>query len=89
MNDAVVSGEEVFQNVLTNIFSPIYQLCVGIALVYFFWGVFMFIKNMHEPDEMNNGKRHLLWGTVGLFIILSVGGILPIFTNIFGGMFSS
>ncbi len=47
----------------------------------------MFIVNMNDPDKKNAGKRHLLYGTIGLFIILSVGGILKIFNDVFNGMF--
>jgi len=80
-------GDAILQKVVQEVFTPIYQLAAGIAILYFLYGVFMFIVNMNDPEKKNLGKSHLLWGTVGLFIILSVGGILMTFNSIFGGMF--
>jgi hypothetical protein len=86
MNSSV-DGDAVLQKVVQEVFSPLYQLVAGIAFLYFLYGVFMFIVNMNDPEKKNLGKQHLLWGTVGLFIILSVGGIMMVFNNIFGGLF--
>jgi hypothetical protein len=41
---------------------------------------------MRNPQDKNTGKQHLLWGTIGLFIIFSVGGILGIFSSMFGAL---
>ena len=82
-----MTGEQVLQNVVTEIFNPLYKLAVGIAILYFLYGVFKFILDMNDPEKKNFGKSHLLWGTVGLFIILSVGGILKFFSQTLGSMF--
>lgn len=86
--DVAANGELVLQKVVSEIFSPLYQLAVGIALVYFFYGVAKFIYDMNDPEKKNFGKSHLLWGLVGLFIIFSVGGIIEGSNSILGGMFS-
>lgn len=78
----------MLQNVITEIFNPLYQLAVGIATVYFFYGVYNFIMSMNDPQKKNIGKSHLLYGVIGLFIILSVGGILKFSNEILGGMFT-
>jgi hypothetical protein len=77
-------GDVILQKVVTEIFTPLYQVVVGIAFLYFLYGVAKFIYDMRNPSEKNTGKQHLLWGLVGLFIILSVGGILNVFGSIFG-----
>lgn len=82
-----MDGEKILENVVTEVLSPLYQVVVGVAFLYFLYGIVMFIINMNDPDKKNTGKQHLLWGTVGLFIILSVGGILQLFNSIFDGMF--
>ena len=83
---ATLDPDTVLQKIVTEIFSPIYQVLATIAFVYFLYGGAKFIYDMNDPEKKNFGKSHLLWGTVGLFIILSVGGILQVFGNIFGGM---
>jgi hypothetical protein len=82
-----MNGEDVLQMVVTEVFSPLYQLAVGIAFVYFLYGVFRFIMDLSDPEKKNLGKSHLLWGTIGLFIMFSVGGILRIFNDVFEGLF--
>lgn len=81
-----MNGEQVLQNVVTEIFDPLYKLAVALAFLYFLYGVFKFIVDMNDPQKKNFGKSHLLWGLVGLLIILSVGGILKLFSDVFGGM---
>ncbi len=82
-----MTGEQVLQNVIVEIFSPLYQLAVGCAIIYFLYGIFKFIIDFNDPQKKNLGKSHLLYGTIGLFIILSVGGILQFFNKVFEGMF--
>lgn len=82
-----MNGEQVLAKIITEVFQPLYTLAVGIAFVYFLYGALMFIVNMNDAEKKNDGKRHLLYGTIGLFIILSVGGILKVFNSIFSGMF--
>lgn len=82
------NGEELLQKIITELFSPLYQLAAAAAFVYFLYGVVVFINNLNDPSKKNEGKGHLLWGTVGLFIILSVGAILEVFNNTLGGLFT-
>ncbi len=83
-----LTGEQVLENIVTEIFSPLYQLAVALAILYFLYGVFKFIVDMNDPEKKNFGKSHLLYGLIGLFIILSVGGILKFFSGMFGGVFT-
>lgn len=83
-----MTGEEILQNTITEIFNPLYKLAVALAILYFLYGVFKFIMDMNDPEKKNFGKAHLLYGTIGLFIILSVGGILQFFSGVFGGVFT-
>lgn len=82
-----MQAEQVLQRVIKEVFSPLYELVAAAAFVYFLYGVVMFIVNMNDPDKKNIGKQHMLYGMLGLFIILSVGAILQVFNSIFNGMF--
>ena len=81
------SADAILGGIVKEIFTPLYQLAVGVAFVYFMYGAVMFIVHMRNPDEKNTGKQHLLWGTIVLFIILSVGGIISTMNSILNGMF--
>jgi hypothetical protein len=80
-------ADTILQKIGTEILAPAYQFVVVISVLYFLYGVAKFVYDMRNPTEKNTGKQHLLWGMVGLFIILSVGGILKIFESVFGSMF--
>lgn len=87
-----MEGEELLGRVITYVFSPLYQLLAAVTIVYFLYGVVKFIWYMRNPDdgsstERNNGKQHMFWGLVGIFIIFSVGGIIKLFNSLLGGMF--
>ncbi len=82
-----MSGEQILSNVVTELFSPLYQAAVGVAILYFLYGVAKYVLDLNNPEKQTFGKSHLLWGMVGLFIILSVGGILSALNNALGGMF--
>lgn len=81
---AALDPNTVLQKIVTEIFSPIYKAVVAFAFVYFLYGAFKYVYDMNHPAEKNTGKQHLFWGLVGLFFIFSVGGILALFTDIFG-----
>jgi hypothetical protein len=82
-----MNGDQVFERVVTEVLSPLYELIASVAFVYFLYGVVMFIIGMNDPEKKTIGKQHMLYGTIGLFIILSVGGILKVFNDVFNGMF--
>ena len=88
LTGTILSGETIFQNVVTNVLSPLYQLVAAIAFVYFLYGVAKFVFDLNDPEKKNFGKSHLFWGLIGIFIIFSIGGILPFLNGILGGMFS-
>ena len=82
---ATANADSILQKIVVEIFSPIYQAVVAVAFVYFLYGAAKYIYYLRNPSEKNEGKNHLLWGMVGLFIIISVGGILQLFGEMFGG----
>ncbi len=79
---------DLFQTFVDNILTPLYQLSVGIALVYFLGAAAYFMFQMDKEDAREKSRQHLLWGGIGLFIVFSIGGIMKLFENIFGGIFN-
>jgi hypothetical protein len=58
-------------------------LVVGLALLAFFWGVAQFIWG--GEDKREEGKKHMIWGVVGLFVMVSVWGLVGFLGNILLG----
>ena len=79
-----ISPQKLINNILSNIVNPIITLMVGIAIIYFLWGAFQFIKNAESPEERKKGGMNMLWGVVGLFIMASVYGIMNLIIGTIG-----
>jgi len=73
-----------FISTLTRVIvNPIIQLMFAAALAVFLWGVFEYVKDANAPDKRQQGLRHIIWGIVGLVIMVSVFGIINIATGTF------
>jgi len=66
------------------IFNPIIMLMFALAVVYFLAGVYKYIKGYDNDTERNEGKTHMLYGVVGVFIMISVWGIMHMIVDTFG-----
>ncbi len=67
------------------IINPLLALIFVAALFLFLWGGFVFILGVGSSEEARaNGKRHMLWGVVGMVIMVSVFSILQIGLATFG-----
>ncbi len=64
------------EKIISNIINPLFGLLIGIAIVVFFWGAVEFVSGADDPAKRDDGRRHLLWGIVGLSIIFGVYGIM-------------
>ena len=49
-----------------------------LALAYFLWGVFQFIANGENEEKKTTGKMHMLWGIIGLTIMMGVFAFMNI-----------
>lgn len=67
-----------------NIVNPVIYFLFAIALLYFLYGVLVFIINADDETARDTGKKHMLWGIIGLFIMVSVYGILGLIIGTIG-----
>lgn len=85
MNGAVAATESVLQKIITYLLNPLYQIIVVVAFLYFLYGVAFLLMQMNNPEKRDQARRNLLYGIIGLFIILSVGAIIKFINGIVGG----
>jgi hypothetical protein len=79
-----MSTEILIQRILDNIVNPIILLMVVVSVVVFLWGVFQFVRNAESSEERKKGGLHILWGSVGLFIMVTAYGILNLILGTIG-----
>ena len=63
------------------IINPFIKLLVALALIMFLWGVVEFVARSNDDTAREKGKKHIVWGIIGLFIMLSAFGILNLICN--------
>jgi len=52
--------------------------------VYFLYGVFEFLSNQANEEKKTTGKDHMMWGIIGITIMMGVWTILGILLNTLG-----
>jgi hypothetical protein len=74
-NEAIAKIQD---NILTELLNPLLGLATAIAFVLFIYGgiKFMLARANGDASKFEAGRWHLIWGGVGLFILLSLWGIL-------------
>ncbi|MFA5778284.1 MAG: hypothetical protein WC870_02225 [Candidatus Paceibacterota bacterium] len=71
-------------NVDSMIINPLIGLLFALAVVYFLYGVFEFIMNQENEEKKTTGKSHMIWGIVGITIMMGVFMIMNMLLNTLG-----
>ncbi len=66
---------------LANIMIPI---LASFALLFFIWGVGIFMLNSGDSKTREEGKQRMLWGVIAMFVLLSLFGIIQYVGNLVG-----
>lgn len=71
-------------NSLTEFLNSLVPLLAGAALLVFFWGLIEYISQSGSGEEVEESKRRMIWGVLGLFVITAVWGIVYFIGNSLG-----
>ncbi|OGZ11567.1 MAG: hypothetical protein A3D67_00175 [Candidatus Lloydbacteria bacterium RIFCSPHIGHO2_02_FULL_51_22] len=66
------------------ILNPLITLLFALALVMFLWGMFQFLWMEDSDKAHEQGKNHMLWGLLGMFIMFSVFAIMRLIAGTIG-----
>ncbi len=58
-------------------------LLIGVAVVVFFWGVITYIFHADDEKAVERGRRIMVGGIIGLFVMLAIWGIIGLIAYIF------
>jgi lysylphosphatidylglycerol synthetase-like protein (DUF2156 family) len=59
-------------------------LVAGLAILYFFWGLAEYILVAAEEKKKQEAVDRMVWGTIALFVMLSVWGLALMIAETFG-----
>ena len=66
------------------IVNPLLVLIFAASAVVFVWGAVKYILGSDSEEARMTGSKHMLYGIIGMFIIVAVGGIISIIKNTIG-----
>jgi len=72
--------------IVANIFDSAISLIMVVALLAFIWGAIRFIGTAGDDKSRAAGRQLMVWGTVALFLMVSVWGIVRIIKTTFFGV---
>lgn len=84
MKEQLATVSEFLKKVDAAIITPLILLLFALALAYFLWGLFVFIRNTDSDEGRSEGKQHMIWGIVGMVIMLAARTIIEIGLRTFG-----
>jgi len=76
--------DHLLSGIKTEIINPAIYLLLALAGVYFVFGVFTYVSNQDSDDGREKGKQHMIWGIIGLAIMLSAFGIVKMIAGTIG-----
>jgi hypothetical protein len=66
------------------ILNPFIVLLFSVALLVFLWGVFEYIRDAGNEKTKFGFKEKIMWGLIGMLIMVSVYGIIRLILTTFG-----
>lgn len=74
---------ELIQLLVNTILQPFVALIMILALLYFLIGVVKYIKAAASEDGRAEGRQMMIYGLIGLFVMVSVWGLVLILHRTF------
>jgi len=62
----------------TAIVGSIVPLIIGLALVFYIYGLAQYILESGDVSKVAEGRNRMVWGTIAMFVIISVWGLVAL-----------
>lgn len=73
----------IFNWASCTIISTVIPLLFTLATAGFIWGIIKYFLNPNSEEERKKGKSYMLWGLIALFVMISVWGLVNVFSETF------
>lgn len=80
---AKAAAQSLLAKINDAIIFPLMTLMIAVALLVFLWGAFEYIANSGNDSAQSKGRQHMLYGIIGLLIMVSALSILSIAAGTF------
>jgi len=81
---AEASVETLVRNISKVIINPLIGFLFALAMVYFIYGVARYLLSPENEEARKESKTQMIWGVIGMFIMVSVFGIMHLIQQTLG-----
>ena len=75
--------QQIIEKITKEIINPTIFLLFAVATLMFAFGIIKYILSA-SPQQVDQGRKTMLYGIIGLFVMASAYGIVKILCNFFG-----
>lgn len=80
----MVAGQVLLQRIVDYIIYPTIIVIFTLGVFLFVYGIIEFLWKLRSGTVSPEGKQHMLWGILGIVIMVSVNAIVYMVMNTFG-----
>jgi len=80
----VVAAKGLLAKIESIILFPLMTLMISVALLVFLWGMYEYVLHADDEGARTTGKTHMLYGIIGMLVMISAYAILRIAAGTFG-----
>lgn len=71
-------------NIASKVINPISKMLVALGFMYFLYGVGKYLKSPGEQKTVEEAKQAMIWGVLGMFVMVSVWGLVTVVIDTLG-----
>jgi hypothetical protein len=80
----MVAAQNLLDTIVAVVLNPIAMLIFAWGFFQFIWGLFLFMRSLNASEMQESGKNHMIFGIIGMFIMVAVWGIINLVANTLG-----
>lgn len=75
---------DLFSHVTCLIYKTIIPMFFALAMAMFLWGVVQYVINEGDEGKREKGKQFMVWGIIGLTVMVTVWALVAVLGSTFG-----
>lgn len=68
---------------IQGIINVLIPFIIGLAVLVIIWGILGYISGAGDEEKRGEAKQYIIWGIIGVFIMLSVWGLVNVLVSSF------
>ncbi len=86
VNKASAASSDILdlEDSVLELLGSIVPIIIGIAVVFFLWAGVRFMRAEDNSEERQNARDLMIYGIVGILVMVSLWGIIQFFGNVLG-----